>query len=217
MTQAEANAMSMEGMAPDSTPNEATRDLEVGARRIARRSARHEANNGWVDRAEAFISRLSSRDTFWNRIFSFIFLPLAFFSGIRMRQLDDQTFSAVLPFKRFNKNWYHAMAGGALLANSEIAGGMYVFGICGDNYAVVCKNLQYTFLRPCFGPAVYRMNPRENLRELVRTGEEFNVTLDLDIRQQGIGGQRDKRVGKCEVTFHVTPKAQLKARRMRKK
>ena len=76
------------------------------------------------------------------------------------------------------------MAGGALLANSEIAGGMYVFGICGGDYTVVCKHLEYTFLRPCLGPAVYKMTPRENIRQLLSTGEEFNVTLDLEILQQ---------------------------------
>jgi outer membrane receptor protein involved in Fe transport len=42
---------------------------------------------------------------------------------------------------------------------------MYVFATCGGDYTVVCKNLNYTFLRPCLGPAVYRMTPRENIKE----------------------------------------------------
>ena len=67
-------------------------------------------------------------------------------------RIDAKTFEAYLPFRRFNRNWYRALAGGALLANSEIAGGMYVFGVVGGDYTVVCKNLNYTFLRPCFGP-----------------------------------------------------------------
>ena len=63
---------------------------------------------------EAFVSRLSVRDNFWHSICSLIWLPLAFFSGIRMKQIDAKTFAAVLPFRRFNRNWYRAMAGGAL-------------------------------------------------------------------------------------------------------
>ena len=59
-----------------------------------------------------------------------------------------------------------------------------MFGICGGDYTVVCKNLNYTFLRPCYGPAVYRMKSRENIRELVASGTEFNITLDLDVLQQ---------------------------------
>src|SRR5213594_1639641 len=80
------------------------------------------------DKVEAFVSRLSVRDNFWNSICSLIWLPLAFFSGIRIKELDPSSFvaHAILPFRRFNRNWYRAMAGGALLANSEIAGGTYV-------------------------------------------------------------------------------------------
>src|SRR6185295_14758778 len=117
----------------------------------------------WYDKLEAFISKLSTRDNFWASVCSFLWLPLAFFSGITMKRTDENNFSAILPFRRFNRNWYRAMAGGALLANSEIAGGMYIFGICGSDYTVVCKQLNYTFLRPCFGPAVYRMHPRQDI------------------------------------------------------
>jgi hypothetical protein len=171
----------------------------------------------WSDKIEAFISRLSVRDTFWQRICSLIWLPYAFFSGIRMKAMDAQTYAAVLPFRRFNRNWYHAMAGGALLANSEIAGGMYVFGICGGDYTVVCKQLNYTFLRPCYGPALYKMTPRENLKELIAAKTEFNITLDMEILQQvNRPGQRDKRIGRCEAVFHVTPKVHHKAKKARR-
>ncbi len=169
------------------------------------------------DRLEAFISRLSVRDNFWRSICSLIWLPLAFFSGLTIKQLDTDTFAAILPFRRFNRNWYRAMAGGALLANSEIAGGAYVFGICGGDYTVVCKNLNYSFLRPCYGPAVYRMRSRENIHELIAGGTEFNLTLDLDILQQASRiGEKDKRVGKCEAIFHVTPKMHHKVKAIRK-
>jgi acyl-coenzyme A thioesterase PaaI-like protein len=170
------------------------------------------------DKIEAFISRLSVRDNFWRSICSLIWLPLAFFSGLTMKQLDADTWAAILPFRRFNRNWYRAMAGGALLANSEIAGGAYVFGICGGDYTVVCKNLNYTFLRPCYGPAVYRMHSRENIHELIASGTEFNITLDLEILQQAARiGEKDKRVGKCDATFHVTPKVHHKIKATRRK
>jgi len=169
------------------------------------------------DRIEAFISRLSVRDNFWHSICSLIWLPLAFFSGIKMKEIEAKTFAAVLPFRRFNRNWYRAMAGGALLANSEIAGGMYVFGVCGGDYTVVCKHLDYKFLRPCMGPAVYRMTPRENIPALMQTGSEFNITLDLEVQQQGFRGEHNRRVGQCVATFHVTPKIQQKARLARRR
>jgi hypothetical protein len=171
----------------------------------------------WIDRVEAFISKLSVRDNFWHRICSLIWLPLAFFSGIRMKKLDAKTYAAYLPFKRFNRNWYRAMAGGALLGNAEIAGGMYVFGICGGDYTVVCKSLNYTFLRPCLGPAIYKMTPREELKPLIEARREFNIIVDMDIVQQSLRPKdRERRVGKAEVVFHVTPKVHHKRRRIRK-
>src|SRR5271166_5841130 len=57
------------------------------------------------DRIEAFVSKLSVRDNFWHSICSLIWLPLAFFSGIKMKEIDPQTFAAYLPFRRFNRNW----------------------------------------------------------------------------------------------------------------
>ena len=171
------------------------------------------------DKVEAFISKLSVRDNFWNSVCSLIWLPLAFFSGIRMKELDANSFAAraVLPFRRFNRNWYRAMAGGALLANSEIAGGAYVFGICGSDYTVVCKHLEYKFLRPCLGPAVYRIKAREDIKQLVASRSEFNITVDMDVLQQASRvGEKDKRVGHSVATFHVTPKVHQKAKRARR-
>ncbi len=161
-----------------------------------------------MERVEASISKLSTRNNFWHRVCSMIWLPYAFRSGIQMKRLDGNTFTAVLPFRRFNKNWYNAMAGAALLGNSEIAGGMYVFAAVGKDYTVVCKELTYRFLRPCFGPAIYRVTPKQDIQALISGGGEFNIDIQLDIVQQqtvagvklpGAGelphGGREKRVG----------------------
>jgi acyl-coenzyme A thioesterase PaaI-like protein len=209
-----------------STANPSATDLGTTRVTIASRARKP----GLVDRIEAFISRLSTRNNFWHRVCSLIWLPFAFRSGIKMKRLDDNTFNAVLPFRRFNRNWYNAMAGAALLGNAEIAGGMYVFGVCGGDYTVVCKHLEYKFLRPCFGPAVYRLAPRGDITALLAHGGEFNIVVDMDVFQGiakaklrkgekatftgGLGG-REKRVGRCAATFHVTPKAHHKNKRER--
>ncbi len=170
------------------------------------------------DKFEDYVARLTSRSTFWHRVASMIWLPYAFRSGIKIKQIDGKTFSAVLPFRRFNRNWYNAMAGASLLANSEIAGGMYIYGACGGDYTVVCKRLEYKFLRPCFGPAIYRITPVQDLQACLATGGEFNFDIELDIVQQiptrGLG--REVRVGKSYATFHITPKALHEARAQRR-
>ncbi|MFI4915814.1 MAG: PaaI family thioesterase [Phycisphaerales bacterium JB060] len=165
------------------------------------------------ERAEAFISQLSTRNHFWHRVCSLIWLPYAFRSGIKMKMIDARTFQAVLPFRRFNRNWYNAMAGAALLGNAEIAGGSYIFRACGADWTVVCKKLEYKFLRPCLGPAVYRIEPEEDIEALVATGKEFNLTITMNVVQQiRRPSDREKRVGVAKSTFHVTPKAHQRSR-----
>ncbi|MBX3373088.1 MAG: hypothetical protein KF817_04580 [Phycisphaeraceae bacterium] len=169
----------------------------------------------FFERIEAFISRLSTRNNFWHRVCSLIWLPYAFRSGITMKRIDSTRFTAVLPFRRFNRNWYNAMAGAALLGNSEVAAGMYLFAECGTDYIVVCKDLRYRFLRPCHGPAIYEIKRTEDIREKVAAGLEFNIDLELEIRQQLREKGRERRVGRCFVTFHCTPKSHFRQKQAR--
>jgi len=158
---------------------------------------------GFVKKIEMFIGRLSTKNNFWNKICSLIWLPFAFSSGLFMTK-DENV--AILPFRRFNKNWYNAMAGAILLGNSEIAGGTYVFKKTNGLYRVVCKKLEYKFLRPCIGPAIYKMTPREDIENLISLGKEFNIDLDMTIYQLMFApNEKQRRVGKCTVTFHATP------------
>ena len=173
----------------------------------------------FLQRIERRISKLSVRNNFWHRVCSWRWLPLAFHSGIKVHKGDIGTFAALLPFRRFNRNWYNAMAGGALLGNAEVAGGMFLFQKCGGDYTVVCKHLEYDFLRPCVGPAVYRIEPRDDIEELMKTGDEFNICVDMYIVQmvQTKQKSRERRVGRCTATFHITPKAMHRVRKERRK
>lgn len=165
-----------------------------------------------LQRLEAFISRLSTRNRFWQKVCSLIWLPYAFKSGITMKRLDAKRFTAVLPFRRVNRNWYNAMAGAALLGNSEVAGGMYLFSRVGSDFIVVCKEMKYRFLRPCIGPAVYHIIDSEDLDAKLRAGGEFNIRLEMDVRQQVRRHGREPRVGRVEIIFHCTPKRMIRER-----
>jgi hypothetical protein len=59
------------------------------------------------------------------------------------------------------------------------------------------------------------MTARESIAELVKAGGEFITIIDMEILQQGFRGERDRRVGKCEATFHVTPKVHHKTKALR--
>ncbi len=169
-------------------------------------------------RLERRIARMSTRSNFWHRVLSWKYLPLAFRSGIKIHKGSPGTsFAAFLPFRKFNQNWYKAMAGGALLGNAEVAGGMYLLKILGADWTIVCKHLEYDFLRPCLGPAVYKIEPRENIQDFVDAGKEFNITIDMLVVQMVQPKmERERRVGKCSADFHITPRKQYLARESRK-
>src|SRR2546422_2717987 len=44
-------------------------------------------------RIEAFVSRLSTRNNFWHKVCSLIWLPYAFRSGISMKRLESRRFT----------------------------------------------------------------------------------------------------------------------------
>ncbi|MEO0964367.1 MAG: hypothetical protein AAFY08_04535 [Planctomycetota bacterium] len=191
---------------------------------------RHNANrhNTKLSRWERFklrlerkLAELSSKSTFWHRVISWRYLPLAYRSGIKIHKGTPGTsYAAFLPFRRFNRNWYNAMAGGALLGNAEVAGGMFLLSKLGADWTIVCKHLEYDFLRPCLGPAVYRVEPREDLDALVKAGNEFNANLEMTVVQMiQLDGdkERERRVGKSLATFHITPARQYLARKKRNK
>lgn len=211
--------------APASSPDPlgsvpAGTDEDLGAQAPARR-LRPGAKPTFIQRCEAYFSRLATKNQFFHRLCSRIWLPFAYRSGISLLQAErkDGThrYVAVLPFTRFNRNWYNAMAGAALLGNSEVAGGMFLFAKCGGDYTVVCKQMNYRFLRPCFGPAIYEVVQSQDVEAKVRTGGEFNVDLEMEIRQQLRKRGRELLVGRCSITFHCTPKEMARARRERRR
>ncbi|MBC8201009.1 MAG: hypothetical protein H8E86_03095 [Planctomycetes bacterium] len=180
-----------------------------------------EENLTFWERTEAYITRLSTKNNFWHRVCSLIWLPFAFRSGISMRRISSDRFTAVLPFKRSNRNFYNAMAGASLLGNSEVAAGMFLFKHCGSDYAVVCKNMTYKFLRPCYGPAIYNVRDAEKvnaeLSDQMSIRKEFNIEFTMDITQTLHKRGREVRVGRCDITFHCTPKSMIKERASRRK
>jgi hypothetical protein len=78
--------------------------------------------------------------------------------------------------------------------------------------------MKYRFLRPCLGPAIYRVVKSEDVEEKVKAGGEFNVALELEVYQQQIVKKsQEVLVGRCDITFHCTPKDMVRDRAERRK
>lgn len=159
---------------------------------------------------EAKLSNLCFNNNFWYKILTSIYLPLASKAGMKLGKQKGEIYETVLPFKKFNKNWYDAMAGAALLANTEIAGGMAIFATVGEKYTVVCKELSYKFRLPCQTDAIYRVKVLDDLQKLMRTKAEFPLRMQVDVMAEVKNKLR--KVGTSSVTFHVAAKSLMAQR-----
>ena len=72
-------------------------------------------------------------------------------------------------------------------------------------------------MRPCLGPAVYRVIDSEDLDAKVALGGEFNVALTMEIYQQLHRPGKELLVGRCNITFHCTPKSMVRERAERRR
>ena len=156
---------------------------------------------GWLNRV---LLQWSRKSIFWYRFGLLLKLPLGFHSGIREVENGQADLAMLLPFRRFNRNWYGAVAGGSLLANVEIAAGTYLLQKYGSRAVIVCKEVSYKFLRPCFTHVVYYIRRQPEAELLKPEAEEFNVTLAVTIAEWSPrDGKRKRRIGKCTIAFHV--------------
>lgn len=158
-------------------------------------------------------SVLSLNNVFWYRFLSFIYFPIGFKSGIKLGKNVDGVYETVLPFKRSNKNWYGDMAGAAILANTEIAGGMAVFQYVGEKYTIVCKDLSFKFRLPCKSKATYRVKIIDDIKQFMISKPEFNVKVEIEVLAEL--KNKIRKIGTSNVTFHVAAKG-LMAQRLYK-
>jgi len=161
-------------------------------------------------RVEQKLSKLCFENNFFYKILTSIYLPLASKAGMKLGKQVGEVYETVLPFKRFNKNWYDAMAGAAILANTEIAGGMAIFQLVGEKYTVVCKELSYKFRLPCQSDATYRVKILDDIHKLMKTKPEFNLRMEIDVLAEMRNKMR--KIGSSSVTFHIAAKSLMAQR-----
>jgi hypothetical protein len=56
----------------------------------------------------------------------------------------------------------------------------------------------------------------EDIKAKLAEGGEFNADLEMEIRQQLKKRGKELLVGRCDITFHCTPKDQVRARAERR-
>jgi hypothetical protein len=155
---------------------------------------------------EKYFNRLSIKSRFFNRLLSFFFMPFVFKSGLKMNFVEDDYY-AILPKRRMNVNWYGTMAGGAILGNSELAAGSYLFMLTKGEYRMICTHLNYRFLLPSIDAIMYKAYvDLEELAEKLKAGGKFNIDMTIKVfRTNKEKNKATRRIGSGTISFHMWP------------
>ncbi|MBT1450616.1 hypothetical protein KJ365_06945 [Glaciecola sp. XM2] len=153
---------------------------------------------------EKYFNRLSIKSRFFNRVLSFFFMPFVHKSGLKMNFVEDDYY-AILPKRRINTNWYGTMAGGAILGNSELAAGSYLFMLSKGEYRMICTRLNYRFLLPSLDSIMYKAYvDLEELAEKIKAGGKFNIDMTLKVFRIN-NDKAGRRIGSGTISFHMWP------------
>lgn len=153
---------------------------------------------------EKYFNRLSIKSPFFNKVLSFFFMPFVFKSGLKMNFVEDDYY-AILPKRRINQNWYGTIAGGAILGNSELAAGSYLFMLSKGEYRMICTRLNYRFLLPTIDAIMYKAQvDLEELSEKIKAGGKFNIDMTIKVFRTH-KNKATRRIGSGTVSFHMWP------------
>jgi hypothetical protein len=143
---------------------------------------------------EKYFNRLSIKSRFFNRLLSFFFIV-------------EDDYNAILPKRRMNVNWYGTMAGGAILGNSELAAGSYLFMLTKGEYRMICTHLNYRFLLPSLDAIMYKAYvDLEELAEKLKAGGKFNIDMTIKVfRTNKEKNKSTRRIGSGTISFHMWP------------
>ena len=157
---------------------------------------------------EIKLNKLSIKKPFINRLLALIFMPFIARSGLKVNY-DPQDFRAYLPKKRFNSNWYGTQSGAAILGNSELAAGCYLFMLTRGEYRMVCTRLEYRFLLPSTEPVIYKVElDQAELDEKIKAGGKFMMDMTIKLYRATSKTTTGKRIGSGKISFKVWPVGQ---------
>ncbi|SFB86548.1 hypothetical protein SAMN05660443_0611 [Marinospirillum celere] len=154
---------------------------------------------------EIKLNKLSIKYAFLNRVLALVFMPFIARSGLKVNY-DPANFYAYLPKKRFNANWYGTQSGAAILGNSELAAGAYLFMLTQGEYRMVCTRLDYRFLLPSSDPVIFKVDHDQAELEAKRAaGEKFRMDLTIKLYRASSKTTTGKRIGSGNISFKVWP------------
>jgi acyl-coenzyme A thioesterase PaaI-like protein len=84
------------------------------------------------------------------KLFAFFKVPMIFYCGVKVIELDDKKAIVKIPLKRRTKNHLNSMYFGALAVGADVAGGILAFSLIQKRklkISLVFKDLKADFLK----------------------------------------------------------------------
>jgi len=130
--------------------------------------------------------KLSIRDTFRLRAFSFAKIPMLFFAGPSVVSLTDDECVIALPFQRRNKNHLGSMYFGALCIGADAAGGMIAAKrldqVKKGKGSLIFKDFQAKFFKRAEGKTFFTCRDGALIRDAVQRAEESLERVETPVR-----------------------------------
>jgi len=118
------------------------------------------------------------------RLLGFLKIPLMYFCRPRILNIDDESVTVVIPFKRKTKNHVGSMYIGALTVGADLAGGylaMHHVSKMKNKNKLIFKDFHADFLKRAEGDVHLICNDGNKIRELVeevsKSGERGNMSV----------------------------------------
>jgi len=113
-------------------------------------------------------------------------IPVLFFLGPRVLELDDEGTAIQIPLTYRSKNHVGSMYFGALAAGADLAAGMNAFALIRRRFpriVILFKDARMEFLKRADGDVVFRSRDGRKIAEAMeqaeRTGERLTVPVEV--------------------------------------
>lgn len=114
-------------------------------------------------------------------IFLFRKMPLAFFAGVKVKQLTDELAITTMRFSWLNQNPFRSMYFAAMSMGAELATGLHLFQYQDLNFSMLLIETKATFYKKAVGRIRFECNQGMEAKTCVHALLEDKEASELDL------------------------------------
>ena len=154
-----------------------------------------------------FIRLMKNRSRF--RLYLFLRMPSAYFSGLRIREIDSSTCSVTVPYSWFSKNPFHSTYFACLAMAAEMSTGLLAMAHLYEHdppVSMLVVNLEAIYSKRAVGKTVFTCTDGALLRKAIE--EALTSGESRSVRARSLGSNA---TGETIAEFFITWSFKAKA------